>query len=191
MVKLFWNTDSKRSARDRWRGNEPWYIEVVPPDELGNGCTSAMEQVALMGGVAPVNFALQFIARVSVINNNNGRMKKWFAELPMNSALREIAGSVDSSHRVTFYTQEEGVQRQRHYDMLVTLLRTTEVAVKERQYALGRDEKARDEHVRRLEELTVSMPLRREELEAKKAELEDIRVKMEAAKQLLESTPTH
>jgi hypothetical protein len=65
-VKLWYNRASDKKSAD----GAHWLVHIVAPEHLKEAPLSAMEQIALMGGIAPMDVFTQLVLRMLMIHSN-------------------------------------------------------------------------------------------------------------------------
>jgi hypothetical protein len=155
LVRLHWPGDSSREGR-RWN-SAPWSLGVVEPEHLASGC-SPMESLALMGGVAPMSFSQQLVARLLVISHNEGHKKKWWREEPYLNYYQEALSRLTSDHRITFHTGTDVIALQQEVDDKTRKLSAEKHEISYALSSLERRKLELEQAKKTVERLTVSIP---------------------------------
>ena len=155
LVRLHWPGDLSRQAR-RWN-SAPWHLDVVEPEHLSGGC-SPMENIALMGGVAPMTFTQQIVARLLAISHNDFNLKKYWREEPMSSYFQEAIGRLTPDHRITFHTSSAVINLQLSVDEQTRKLTVEQNDLTYQLSALQRRRAELEQAKKTVERLTLSIP---------------------------------
>ena len=118
-----------------------------------------------------MTFSQQLVARLLVINHNEGHKKKWWREEPYHHYYQEAISHLTSDHRITFHTATDVIALQREVDE-----KTRKLAAEksELEYALSSLERRKvelEQARKTVERLTVSIPADALSLEGRKQAL--------------------
>ena len=105
-----------------------------------------------------MTFSQQLVARLLVINHNEGHRKKWWREEPYLNYYQEAISHLTSDHRITFHTATDVIALQKEVDEKTRKLGAEKSEIEYALSSLERRKLELEQAKKTVERLTVSIP---------------------------------